>query len=158
VIGTVGSEVKADLVMANGCHHVSLYRTEDVAARVKTITDGRGVDVVYDSVGKVTFEGSLGSLRPRGMLVTFGNASGPVDPFSPLVLLQKGSLFLTRPTIAHYYRDREESAKGVAALFEVVGAGKVRPYIGARYALEEAPDAHRALEARQTVGSTVLTV
>ena len=158
VIGTVGSEEKARLVKENGCEHPVLYRTEDVAARVKEITDGRGVDVAYDSVGKDTFQGSLDSLRPRGMMVSFGNASGPVEPIAPLLLSQKGSLFLTRPTIAHYYRNREESAEGVAALFEVVGSGKVSPHIGARYPLRDAAEAHRALEARETVGSTVLVV
>jgi NADPH2:quinone reductase len=158
VIGTVGSDEKADLVRENGCDHPVLYRTEDVAARVKQITDGRGVDVAYDSVGKDTFHGSIDSLRPRGMMVSFGNASGPVEPVPPLLLSQKGSLFLTRPTIGHYYRNREESAEGVAALFGVVSSGKVRPHIGARYALKDAADAHRALEARETVGSTVLVV
>ncbi|HUF75063.1 MAG TPA: quinone oxidoreductase, partial [Longimicrobiales bacterium] len=158
VIGTVGSEEKADLVKENGCDHPVLYRNEDVAARVKEITDGRGVAVAYDSVGKGTFLGSLDSLRPRGMMVSFGNASGPVDPIAPLLLAQKGSLFLTRPTIAHYYRNREESAEGIGALFDVVGSGKVEPHIGARYPLKDAGEAHRALEARETVGSTVLTV
>ena len=114
--------------------------------------------MVYDSVGKETFEGSLDSLRPRGMMVSFGNASGPVDPIAPLLLSQKGSLFLTRPTIGHYYRDREESAEGVGALFDVVASGKVRPHIGARYPLRDAAEAHRALEARETVGSTVFIV
>jgi NADPH2:quinone reductase len=156
VIGTVGSDEKADLVKDNGCDHPVLYRTEDVAARVKQITDGRGVDVAYDSVGKDTFHGSIDSLRPRGMMVSFGNASGPVEPMPPLLLSQKGSLFLTRPTIGHYYRNREESAEGVAALFQVVSSGQVRPHIGARYPLGDAADAHRALEARETVGSTVL--
>jgi NADPH2:quinone reductase len=158
VIGTVGSAEKAELVRANGCDHPIEYRREDVAARVKEITSGRGVDVAYDSVGADTFEGSLSSLRPRGMMVSFGNASGPVEPIAPLLLAQKGSLFLTRPTIAHYYASREESADGVAALFEVVSSGKVRPHVGARYPLAEAAEAHRALEARETVGSTVLTV
>ena len=158
VIGTVGSEEKAELVKENGCDHAVLYRSEDVAARVKQITGGRGVDVAYDSVGKDTFQGSLDSLRPRGMLVSFGNASGPVDPVQPLILSQKGSLFLTRPTIGHYYRNREESAEGVGALFDVVSSGKVKPHVGARYPLKDAAEAHRALEARQTVGSTVLTV
>ena len=158
VIGTVGSQEKAALVKSNGCDHAILYRTEDVAARVREITGGRGVDVAYDSVGKETFQGSLDSLRPRGMLVSFGNASGPADPIQPLILSQKGSLYLTRPTIGHYYRNREESAEGVGALFDVVSSGKVKPHIGARFALEDAGGAHRALEARQTVGSTVLTV
>ena len=158
VIGTVGSEEKAALVKENGCDYPVLYRTEDVAARVDEITDGRGVDVAYDSVGKDTFHGSIESLRPRGMMVSFGNASGPVEPVPPLLLAQKGSLFLTRPTIGHYYRNREESAEGVAALFAVVSSGKVRPHIGARFPLREAAAAHRALEARETVGSTVLVV
>ncbi|HSH75830.1 MAG TPA: quinone oxidoreductase [Longimicrobiales bacterium] len=158
VIGTVGSAAKAELVRSNGCDHPIEYRHEDVAARVKQITDGRGVDVVYDSVGADTFEGSLNSLRPRGMMVSYGNASGPVEPVAPLLLAQKGSLFLTRPTIAHYYGSREESADGIAALFEVVSTGKVRPRVGARYPLARAAEAHRALEARETVGSTVLTV
>jgi NADPH2:quinone reductase len=135
-----------------------LYRTEDVAARVRDITNGRGVDVAYDSVGKDTFQGSIDSLRPRGMMVSFGNASGPVEPIPPLLLAQKGSLFLTRPTIGHYYRNREESAEGVGALFGVVASGEVRPHVGARYALADAAEAHRALEARETVGSTVLNV
>jgi NADPH2:quinone reductase len=158
VIGTVGSDDKAELVKANGCEHPVLYRTEDVAARVRDITNGRGVDVAYDSVGKDTFQGSIDSLRPRGMMVSFGNASGPVEPMPPLLLAQKGSLFLTRPTIGHYYRNREESAEGVGALFGVVASGEVRPHVGARYALADAAEAHRALEARETVGSTVLNV
>jgi NADPH2:quinone reductase len=156
VIGTVGSAEKANLVKANGCDHVIEYRSEDVAKRVRELTSGRGVDVVYDSVGAATFQGSLDSLRPRGMMVSYGNASGPVEPMAPLLLAQKGSLFLTRPTIAHYYASRDEAAEGVAALFDVVGSGKVTPHIGARYPLAEAAEAHRALEARETVGSTIL--
>jgi NADPH:quinone reductase len=156
VIGTVGTEEKARLAEENGCAHTILYRTESVPERVRELTDGRGVDVVYDSVGKDTWEGSIDSLRPRGMMVTFGNASGPVPPFSPLVLSKKGSLFVTRPTLRDYYRTREETAEGCAALFDVILAGKVRPHIGARYPLKDAADAHRALEARKTVGSTVL--
>ena len=156
VIGTVGSEEKAELAEANGCEHTILYREEDVPARVKEITQDRGVDVVYDSVGAATFHGSLDSLRPRGMMVTFGNASGPVEPISPLLLAQKGGLFLTRPSVAHYYSTPEDASEGVAALFDIVGSGRVRPHIGARYPLAEAAEAHRALEARGTVGSTVL--
>jgi NADPH2:quinone reductase len=125
---------------------------------VKEITGGRGVDVVYDSVGKETFMGSLDSLRPRGMMVSFGNASGPVEPIAPLLLLQKGSLFLTRPTIGHYYATREDAEGGVKALFDIVTSGKVKPHIGARYPLKEARRAHVDLEARKTVGSTVLTL
>lgn len=156
VIGTVGTDEKARLAEENGCAHTILYRTESVSKRVRELTDGRGVDVVYDSVGKDTWEGSIDSLRPRGMMVTFGNASGPVPPFSPLILAKKGSLFVTRPTLRDYYRTRQETAEGCAALFDAILAGKVRPHIGARYPLKDAADAHRALEARKTVGSTVL--
>lgn len=158
VIGTVGSEDKGSLAKGNGCEQTILYRSEDVAKRVKEITGGRGVDVVYDSVGAATFMGSLDSLRPRGMMVSFGNASGPVEPIAPLLLLQKGSIFLTRPTIAHYYAARDEAVEGVAALFQMVSSGKVRPHIGARFPLKEAARAHIDLEARKTVGSTILTV
>jgi NADPH2:quinone reductase len=158
VIGTAGSEAKAALARKNGCAHTILYRNEDVAKRVKEITGGRGVDVVYDSVGKETFMGSLDSLRPRGMMVSFGNASGPVEPIAPLLLLQKGSLFLTRPTIGHYYADRAEAVEGVKALFDMVTSGRVKPHIGATYPLKDARRAHVDLEARNTVGSSVLTI
>ncbi len=158
VIGTVGSEAKAELAHANGCHHTVLYREEDVAARVMDITDGAGVHVAYDSVGAATFEGSIASLRPRGMMVTFGNASGPVEPMKPLRLSQGGSLFLTRPKLGDYYSSAEEAADGCAALFEMVTSGKVRPHIGQTFALQDVADAQRALEARETVGSTVLRV
>lgn len=158
VIGTVGSEEKAELARANGCDHVILYREESVPERVREITDGRGVDVVYDSVGRDTWEGSLDSLRTRGMMVTFGNASGPVDPFSPLVLSRKGSLYVTRPTLHDYYRTREETEDGCRALFDMVESGRVTPHVGQRWPLREAAEAHRALESRRTVGSTVLTV
>ncbi len=158
VIGTVGSEEKAELARANGCHHTILYREQDVAQRTREITDGAGVHVVYDSVGAATFEGSIASLRPRGMMVTYGNASGPVEPMRPLVLAQGGSLFLTRPTLGDYYASAEDSADGCAALFEMVTSGKVRPHIGQTFAVEHVGEAHRALEARETVGSTVLTV
>jgi len=158
LIGTAGSEDKAELAKKNGCDHTILYRTEDVAKRVKEITNGRGVDVVFDSVGKSTFMGSIDSLRPRGMMVSYGNASGPVDPTPPLLLAQKGSLFLTRPTIGHYYATREESAEGVKALFDMVTSGKVKPHIGATYPLREAGRAHVDLEARKTVGSSVLMI
>ena len=114
--------------------------------------------VVYDSVGAATFEGSIASLRPRGMMVTFGNASGPVEPMRPLVLAQGGSLFLTRPKLGDYYASAEEAADGRAAVFEMVTSGKVRPHVGQTFALQDVADAHRALEARETVGSTVLRV
>ncbi len=158
VIGTVGSEEKAELARANGCHHTILYREQDVAQRTREITDGVGVHVVYDSVGAATFEGSIASLRPRGMMVTYGNASGPVEPMRPLVLAQGGSLFLTRPRLGDYYASAEDAADGCAALFEMVTSGKVRPHIGQTFTVEHVADAHRALEARETVGSTVLTV
>ena len=156
VIGTVGSEEKGELAQASGCDEVILYRVEDVADRVREMTDGRGVDVVYDSVGAATFEASIKSLRPRGMMVTFGNASGPVPPVPPLLLSQNGSLFLTRPGLAHYYNDPAEAAEGIAKLFDMVLSGKVTPHIGQKYPLSDVPEAHRDLENRQTVGSTVL--
>lgn len=156
VIGTAGSEEKAALAREHGCAHTILYREQSVPQRVREITEGRGVDVVYDSVGKDTWEGSLDSLKPRGLMVTFGNASGAVPPFSPLVLAKKGSLFITRPTLRDYYASREDTAEGCAALFDMVVSGKIRPHVGARYPLREAAEAHRALEARATVGSTVL--
>ena len=158
VIGTVGSRAKAELAEANGCAHTILYREEDVTERVRALTDGHGVDVVYDSVGKDTFMASLDCLRPRGMMVSFGNASGPVDPIPPLLLSQKGSLMLTRPRLGHYYSTPRETTEGCMALFEAVRTGIVRPHIGAEYPLRDVADAHRALEARSTVGSTVLTV
>ena len=156
VIGTVGSKEKGELARANGCDEVIFYRVEDVADRVREMTDGRGVDVVYDSVGAATFEASIKSLRPRGMMVTFGNASGPVPPVPPLLLSQNGSLFLTRPGLAHYYNDPAEAAEGIAKLFDMVLSGKVTPHIGQKYPLSDVPEAHRDLENRQTVGSTVL--
>jgi len=158
VIGTVGSDEKAELAKANGCEHVILYRDEDVATRVRDVTDGRGVDVAYDSVGGATFVGSLDSLRPRGMMVTFGNASGPVEPMAPLELAKRGSLFLTRPRVMDYYSTQQDADEGVAAIFEVVGSGMVKPHIGARYPIADAAEAHRDLEARRTVGSTVLEI
>lgn len=158
VIGTVGSEEKAELASRHGCHHVILYRHEDIAERVAEITDGAGCQVAYDSVGKSTFEASLASLARRGMMVSFGNASGPVDPVAPLTLTRHGSLFLTRPSVGDYYGSPEEVADGVGALFEMIVDGKIVPHVGARYPLRDAAEAHRALEARQTLGSTVLTV
>lgn len=158
VIGTVGSEEKAELAKENGCDHVILYRREDIAERVSDITDGEGCAVAYDSVGKSTFEASLDSLARRGTMVSFGNASGPVDPVAPLTLTRKGSLYLTRPTVADYYRTREETEEGIGALFDMIVSGGIDPHIGARYPLREVADAHRALENRQTVGSTILYV
>lgn len=156
VIGTVSTEAKAELARQHGCEHVILYSHEDVAARVRDITGGEGVVVVYDGVGKDTFAASLDSLRMRGMMVSFGNASGAVPPFNPLLLTQKGSLFLTRPMLAHYTANRDELLALGQELFAVVESGKVRININQTYALADAADAHRALEARQTTGSTVL--
>ena len=158
VIGTVGSETKAELAKRHGCKHVILYREQDVAARVRELTDGRGVDVVYDSVGKDTFEASLDSLRPRGMLVSFGNASGPVEPFSPLLLAQKGGLFVTRPALRHYYTDREESHEGCVAVLDAVVDGTITVPVHQTYPLRDVQKAHRELEARNTTGSTVFVI
>lgn len=156
VIGTVGSDAKADEARAHGCEHVIVTSREDIAARVREITDGRGVPVVYDSVGRDTFEASLNCLAPRGMMVSFGNASGPVPPFSPLLLTDKGSLFFTRPSRKHYARDRAETLASAKALFDVVGAGVVRVDVRQRYPLVDAARAHADLEARKTTGATVL--
>jgi NADPH:quinone reductase len=156
VIGTVGSSEKAALAKSLGCDHVILYRQEDVAARVREITGGAGVPVVYDSVGKDTWDSSLNSLARRGMMVSYGNASGPVPPVAPLVLSQKGGLYLTRPTLAHYAGTRAELLTCAEALFDVVARGIVKIAVSQTFALSEAAQAHRALEGRQTTGSTVL--
>lgn len=156
VIGTVSSEAKAALARAHGCDHIIYYAREDVAQRVREITGGEGVAVVYDGVGKDTFMGSLDSLRVRGMMVSFGNASGPVPPFDPILLSQKGSLFITRPTLMHYTAKREELQALGAELFDIVTAGKVKIEVNQTYALSDAANAHRDLEARKTTGSTIL--
>jgi NADPH2:quinone reductase len=156
VIGTVGSEEKVAIARANGCAHVILYREEDVAARTRELTGGRGVDVVYDGVGQSTFEASLSSLRPRGTLVSFGNASGPPPKLDVLELMRRGSLWLTRPSLFDYVREREELLASAAAVFEAVTRGSIRPQIGLRLPLDQAADAHRALESRSTTGATVL--
>ena len=156
VIGTVGSPAKAELAKAHGCDHVINYATENFTQRVREITGGEGVPVVYDGVGKDTFMGSLDSLRPLGMLVTYGNASGPVPPFDLLQLSQKGSLFVTRPTIVHYTAKRADLEALGAELFDVVASGKVRIEVNQTYALKDAAQAHRDLEARKTTGSTIL--
>ena len=158
VIGTVGTDEKADIARAHGCDHPIVYTRQDFAAEVERITSGKKLRVVYDSVGRDTFMKSLDCLAPRGLMVSFGNASGPVEPISPLVLSQKGSLFLTRPTLFHYIATREELEQAAADLFDVVASGKVKIEINQRFALKDAADAHRALEARKTKGSTVLTV
>jgi NADPH2:quinone reductase len=156
VIGTVGSEAKASLAQANGCDHVLLYDQEDVATRVREITGGEGVAVVYDSVGASTLEASLGSLRRRGMFVSFGNASGPVPPIEPLRLSRGGSLFMTRPTLFDYVATTEELNASAEALFAVIRSGAVRIEIGQTFPLERVREAHVALASRQTVGSTLL--
>jgi len=156
VIGTVGSEEKAELARANGAAHVINYRSENFVERVREITGGKGVDVVYDSVGKDTFPGSLDCLKPRGLWVSFGNASGPVPPFEMAILAQKGSLFATRPTLGSYIALREELLASSKELFEMVQSGRVRIAVNQTYGLQAAATAHRDLEARKTTGSTVL--
>ena len=156
VIGTVGSEEKAQLARAQGCHHTILYRTEDVAAKVAEITSGKGVRVVYDSVGADMFEASLASLARRGLFVSFGNASGPVAPFAPARLAQAGSVFITRPTLFDYVATTEELDASAAALFAVIAGGAVRIEIGAQFALSETRKAHEALEGRSTTGANLL--
>jgi NADPH2:quinone reductase len=156
VIGTVSTEEKAELARAHGCAHPILYTSQDFVAEVAKLTAGQKLPVVYDSVGKSTFMKSLDCLRPRGLMVSFGNASGPVDPISPLVLSQKGSLFLTRPTLFHYIATRPELEQSANELFEVVQSGKVKTEVKQRLPLRDAAEAHRALEARETAGSTVL--
>ena len=158
VIGTVGSHEKAALARAHGCDHPIVYTEEDFTQRVKDITDGKGVPVVFDSVGKDTFMGSLDCLAPRGLMVTFGNASGPVEPVSPAALATRGSLFLTRPTLATYTSTRAELDTVTADLFSVVASGAVKIAVNQTYPLAEAAQAHRDLEGRRTTGSTVLTV
>lgn len=156
MIGTVGSAAKAELARAHGCDHVIDYRREVFPQRVREITGGEGVAVVYDGVGQDTFAGSLDSLRPMGMMVSYGNASGPVPPVDLLQLTQKGSLFITRPTLMHYTARREDLAALGADLFEMVGSGRVRIEVNQTYALKDAAQAHRDLEARLTTGSTIL--
>jgi NADPH2:quinone reductase len=158
VIGTVGSDEKAELARAHGCDHTIVYTRENIVERVKALTDGAGVPVVYDSVGKDTFIASLDCLQPRGLMVSYGNASGPVDPFSPGLLAVRGSLFLTRPTLASYIGTRDELDASAADLFGVVESGAVKIAVSQTFPLEEAAQAHRALEARETTGSTVLTI
>lgn len=156
VIGTVGSDDKRALAKDNGCDHVINYRSEDYVARVKEITAGDGVDVAYDSIGADTFPATLDCIRPIGMWVSFGNASGPVPPFSALLLMQKGSLFATRPTTGNYLAKRSDLEQAAAALFGVIGDGTVKVGIGQTFALKDAAEAHRALEGRKTTGATVL--
>ena len=156
VIGTVSTEAKAELAKRHGCDHVIFYTRDDIVKGVRDITGGEGVAAVYDGVGKDTFMASLDCLRPRGMMVTFGNASGAVPAFDPLLLTQKGSLFLTRPKLADYTTKRDELLLLGNELFDVVQSGKVKIEVNQTYALSDAANAHRDLEARKTTGSTVL--
>lgn len=158
VIGTVSTPTKAELARSHGCHHPILYAEQDFVVEVDRITGGSKTAVVYDSVGKDTFLRSFDCLRPRGMMVSFGQSSGPIEPISTSILAQKGSLFLTRPTLYTYIADPAELQASSAELFDIVASGKVQIEIGQRFALADAADAHRALEARRTTGSTVLTV
>lgn len=155
VIGAAGDEEKAETAKAHGCDHVILYRKEDVAARVREITGGKGVPVAYDSVGQATFRATLDSLAPRGMFVSFGNASGAVEPFAPSELAQRGSLFFTRPTLMAYCSPPADMRASADALFFAMRAG-LHATVGRTMPLADAAEAHRALEARQTSGATVL--
>jgi NADPH2:quinone reductase len=156
VIGIVGSEAKAQLAKKHGCHAVLVSGRDDIVAGVKQLTKGAGVAVVYDSVGKDTFTESLDCLRPLGMMVTYGNASGPPPVVNPLELSKRGSLFLTRPTLWHYVATRQQLDAAARELFALVKSKKIRVRIGQRYSLADAAEAHRDLEARRTTGSTVL--
>ncbi len=156
VIGVVGSDAKAEVARRHGCHHVLILGRDELAAAVRKLTRGRGAHVVYDSVGKDTFFASLDCLRPLGMMVSYGNASGPVPAIQPLELGKRGSLFLTRPTLFHYAAKRSDLERGAKELFEVIGSGAVRIEIGQTYPLRDVAQAHRDLEGRRTVGSTVL--
>ena len=156
VIGTVSTEEKAEQARRHGCDHVIFYTREEVAKRVRELTGGEGVAVAYDGVGKDTFMASIDSRRIRGMMVSFGNASGPVPAFEPLLLSQKGSLFFTRPILAHHTAKRDELLDLGGELFELVLSGKVKIEVNLRYALADAAQAHCDLEARKTIGSTIL--
>ena len=158
VIGTVSSEAKAEVARAHGCDHVILYGREDVAKRVRELTGGAGVSVVYDSVGKDTFEGSLDSLKRRGLLVCVGTASGPIPPIDAMQLAIKGSLYVTRPALADYVADPAEKAALAAEVFGHVAAGRIRIEINQRYQLQDAVHAHRDLEARRTTGSSIFVI
>lgn len=155
-IGTVGSDEKAALAKAHGCHHVINYSKENFVERVKSLTGGKGVPVVYDAVGKTTWEGSLDCLRPRGLMISFGNASGPVAPVNLGILSQKGSLYVTRPTLATYIASRSDLEETARSLFDVVKSGSVKIETTKRYKLADAAQAHRDLEGRKTTGSIVL--
>jgi NADPH2:quinone reductase len=156
VIGTVSTEAKAALARANGCHHPILYTQQDFVAEVSRLTDGKKLPVVYDSVGQETFLKSLDCLQMRGLMVSFGQSSGPVAPIPPVLLSQKGSLYLTRPTMFHYTGTRQELDDTSGELFEALRLGHIRVMLNQRFPLREAAEAHRQLQKRQTTGSTVL--
>lgn len=156
LIGTAGSDEKCQLALDNGASHCINYRTEDFQTRVREITDGRGVDVVMDGIGKDTFERSLGSLRPLGMMISFGNASGPVPPVNLGILGQKGSLKLTRPTLFTHIADHKACQQMAAELSDKVTSGDIKVHVEQKFPLEQVAEAHRTLEARKTIGSTVL--
>jgi NADPH2:quinone reductase len=158
VIGTVSTEAKGEIARAHGCDHVIYYGREDVAERVRALTGGRGVDVVFDSVGKSTFMASLDSLKRRGLMVCVGTASGTIPPFDPQLLARKGSLYLTRPALADYIADPAEKAELAAEVFGHIAAGRIRIEIHQRYALEEARQAHHDLESRKTTGSSIFVI
>ena len=156
VIGTVGSEEKASLAKNHGCDHTILYREEDFIEKVREITNGEGVNVVYDGVGKDTAEKGLDCLAPFGYMVIFGNSSGNADPIDPSLLMAKGSLFLTRPSLMHYTAKREDLLKTANDVFDIVNNGNVKVNIGARYNLKDVIQAHKDLESRKTTGSSIL--
>jgi NADPH:quinone reductase len=158
VIGTASSEAKAEVALAHGCDYVINYTDEDVAQRARELTDGVGVSVVIDSVGKSTFEASLNALRRRGLMICVGTASGPVPPFDPILLAMKGSLYLTRPALADYIADPAEKAALASEVFGHVGAGRIKVEINQHYALEDAVEAHRDLEGRRTTGSSIFVI
>ncbi|MBV7598286.1 quinone oxidoreductase [Aeromonas sp. sia0103] len=158
VIGTVSSEAKAEVARAHGCDFTIDYSHEDVAKRVRALTDGAGVDVVFDSVGKSTFLGSLDSLKRRGLMVCVGTASGPIEGFNPQLLAMKGSLYLTRPALADYIADPAEKTALANELFDHVGSGRIKIEINQKYALQDAVQAHRDLESRKTTGSSVFVI
>jgi NADPH2:quinone reductase len=158
VIGTVGTEEKAELAREHGCAHPIVYSRQDFVAEVQRITDGEKLPVVYDSVGRDTFLRSLDCLRVRGLMVSFGQSSGPVEPFSPNILAQKGSLYLTRPTLFHYITTRRQLEQSASELFAMISSGKVKVEVQQRFPLKDAAEAQRALEQRKTTGSTILTI
>ena len=158
VIGTVGTDEKAELAREHGCTHPIVHSKQDFVAEVQRITDGAKLPVVYDSIGRDTFMRSMDCLKPRGLMVSFGQSSGAVEPFSPNLLAQKGSLYLTRPTMFTYTATREQLEQSAGELFAIVASGKVKIEVQQRFPLKDAAEAHRELQARRTTGSTILTV